>query len=250
MAASAPSGPRQACMTAVMTGLVLGYGIGSQRWSRSRASVFANLAAGAGLLVVARVSGATAADVGLGRADVMRGVRVGLATVPPIAAVLAAGAALPTTRRFFADERALELDGREIAYELLVRIPLATALSEEVMFRGALLSVASAWPGPRWASAYCSLVFGAWHVLPALEAHRRNQAAAAVADRLGGRAATVVATVTATTVAGLALSKLRIRSQSLLAPFLAHTALNGIAFGLAWATRRTSSSAGPRELRR
>ena len=183
-------------------------------------------------MAIARQWGATYADVGLARADAIRGIRVGLAVVPPIATVLATGATVPATRRFFADERATEVNGRELAYELVVRIPLGTALIEEIMFRGVLLSAASAWPGPQWASAYCSLVFGAWHVLPALEAHRRNPAAAAVADHLGGSAATVVATVAATTVAGLARCTLRLRSRSLLAPVLAHATLNGVRFGL------------------
>jgi membrane protease YdiL (CAAX protease family) len=246
MSAPAAFVPREAGRTLGMTGLVLGYGLASQRWLTQRASVPANLVASAGLLLVARQWGASCADLGARPADVGRGVGVGLAVVPPIAAVLATGARLPATRRYFVDERAARVDGREIGYELVVRIPLGTALSEEVMFRGALLGIASAWLGPTAASLYCSLVFGAWHVLPALEAHRHNPAAAALADRAGGRVATVLATVAATTVAGLALCKLRFSARSLVAPVLAHTALNGVAFGLAWATRGTQSSVGAR----
>jgi hypothetical protein len=75
--------PRQACPTMGMTGLVLGYGLASQRWITQRASVPANLVASAGLLVVARRWGASCADVGARRTDMGRGLLVGLAVARP-----------------------------------------------------------------------------------------------------------------------------------------------------------------------
>ena len=56
---------------------------------------------------------------------------------------------------------------------------------------------------------------------------------------MGGRTATVIATVAATTAAGIALTKLRLGTRSLLAPVLADAPLNSVAFGLAWATQDT-----------
>ena len=66
----------------------------------------ANLAV-AGLSVLAgRRWGVPAADMGLARDRVVRGLRVGLAASAPVVAVVVLGALLPATRRFFLDERA------------------------------------------------------------------------------------------------------------------------------------------------
>jgi uncharacterized protein len=219
--------------TALLTGLALVYGAFSQRWLTSRLSVPAGLAASAGTLALTRRWGASWQDVGLSPADAPRGVRVGLAAAAPIAGVLIAGAIHPRTRRLFADERVVDATRGEAAYHMVLRIPIGTAVTEEVLFRAALVPVASAWLGPRRAVWYSSFVFGLWHVPPALEAHRSNPEGAAAADRLGGRVATVVATVAATTAAGIALCELRRRSRSLLAPIIAHMTLNAVAFGIA-----------------
>jgi len=82
------------------------------------------------------------------------------------------------------------------------------------------------------------VLFGLWHVAPAIASADDNAALADVASASGGLAATVVATVVTTTVAGFALCWLRLRSRSLLAPALAHVATNSVAFAVAWAVAR------------
>jgi membrane protease YdiL (CAAX protease family) len=44
----------------------------------------------------------------------------------------------------------------------------------------------------------------------------------------------IAATVVVTTAAGVGLAWLRVRSDSLLAPMLAHLATNSVTFALAW----------------
>ena len=48
---------------------------------------------------------------------------------------------VPATRGFFQDERARGGGARHVLFETLVRIPLGTALPEEVIFRGSLLGL-------------------------------------------------------------------------------------------------------------
>ena len=74
-------------------------------------------------------------------------------------------------RRWFADDRVRAESRREVAYETLARIPIGTALFEEVAFRGVLtgLLLRTMAAGPAYAVS--SAVFGLWHVLPTLRDH-------------------------------------------------------------------------------
>jgi membrane protease YdiL (CAAX protease family) len=84
------------------------------------------------------------------------------------------------------------------------------------------------------------VLFGAWHVLPAVDGVR------ATSDRdepmaRGALIRQVAGTVVFTTVAGLVFALLRQRSGSLIAPFLLHWATNGLgilAAAWAWRARR------------
>ena len=161
-----------------------------------------------------------------------RSAAIGLGVAVPLAAAVVGGWRHPATREFFTDARVVELSGRDAAYELFVRIPVMTAATEELLFRSVLLGIASEWLGVRRATVYTSLVFGAWHVVPALHSHRQNKAAADAVDGKGGRAALVVGTVAATSAAGLGLCALRLRTKSVVAPIIVHAAVNTVAFAV------------------
>jgi membrane protease YdiL (CAAX protease family) len=238
---------REARQALVAGGLVLGYGAVAGR-APEGARLPANLAAAAGLVALARRWGRSWADLGLHPADLPAGIAVGVATVPVIATALGATAAVPPARDLFSDERVLGMSGWEAWREVLVRVPLETALAEEVLFRGGLLGLArAAGDDDRVAVAAVALAFGVWHVLPALESHRSNPAAADVADHVGGAGAVVASTIVATAAAGVAFAWLRLRSRSVVAPVIAHAALNSLAFvATHWIDRRRASrSAGP-----
>ena len=196
----------------------------------SPAYVPANLAAAGLAVAAARRSRVPLADLGMGRDRAGRGLRVGLAASVPVVAVVAAGAALPATRRWFLDERATAEGTGQALYHILVRIPFGTAVAEEAIFRGALLGLLLQRGSRARAVAVSSVLFGCWHVLPTLDTLTLNPVGAVVGDDPARTGGAVLAAVAATAAAGLGLSWLRLRSDSVLAPMVAHAAVNGSAF--------------------
>jgi uncharacterized protein len=97
----------------------------------------------------------------------------------------------------------------QVAGWLLLRIPVGTVWSEEAAFRGALGTAAAAAFGPRWGRVWQSVAFGLSHVADAR-----------------GAGEPVVPTVVVTGAAGWVFGWLYERSGSLLAPMLAHLAIN------------------------
>jgi uncharacterized protein len=195
-----------------------------------------NLALAAGLLLLARRWGLTAEELGLARRHLGSGTRWGGATVGVVALVIAAGVALADVlgpvATLLADERAA-LSGTALAWAALVRIPLGTAVFEEVAFRGVLRAACRRVWSPVAATAWSSVTFGLWHVAPTVVALRLNDVAPGSPAGLGAIAGAVVTT----TIAGVLFDQLRARSGSLLAPILAHWATNSLGLLAATATR-------------
>ena len=131
---------------------------------------------------------------------------------------------------FFADTRVSEVGHRRALYELALRIPIGTALAEELLFRSgltALFAQRRPWPV---AVATASALFGLWHVLPTVQSLDSNPAVGSVnagPARTTGAVAGVVAT---TAVAGIGFSLLGRRARSVLAPVLVHATLNGATY--------------------
>lgn len=188
------------------------------------------LLAAAGCVLLARAAGASWADLGLEPSRLGPAARVGAAAAALAAGTVGSGLVAPATRELFADERVTELSPRDTAFEVLVRIPLATAVAEELVFRSAVLGVGLRRTSTARAVALSSLVFGCWHVRSARRAHEANPGTAAIAARAGGQRATVAATVLATTAAGVGFAVLRLRTRSVVAPIIVHAALNAAAF--------------------
>jgi CAAX protease family protein len=104
-------------------------------------------------------------------------------------------ALIPATRPLLNDQRIAGLDRRQLAYQVLLRIPVGTVAWEEIAFRG---------------------------VRPTAEALAVNRLAAG----RGARITAVAAVAAGTAGAGALLSLLRERSGSLAAPVLLHLAAN------------------------
>jgi uncharacterized protein len=179
------------------------------------------------LLAVARRCGVTWSGLGLHPDRWRGGMWWGMGAVAVVAVVVALG--LLVSERVSAvgvllsDERAA-LPAPELLYQALVRIPLGTAVFEEVAFRGVLLGALLRVTG-RWSAvAWSSVVFGLWHVAPTIVTLEMNQVAPGSAEGL----LAVLGAVVVTTVAGVLFSALRLRSASLLAPVLAHWATNSL----------------------
>jgi uncharacterized protein len=187
-----------------------------------------NLVLTALLLALARAAGLRVADLGLARRDVGSGLRWGALAMAVVAlgltvAVALGDAAGPVTA-MLQDERA-QLAPGSLAWAALVRIPLGTALFEEVAFRGVLLAALLRITSTSGAVAWSSVVFGLWHVAPTMVALELNGVAPL---SLGGLSA-VAGGVIVTTVGGVVFALLRVRSGSLVAPILAHVATNSLA---------------------
>lgn len=181
-----------------------------------------NVSLGAGALAAGLVAGLDRDELGLGEGWAARGWRWG----GPVLAVVAGGAVvaglLPVTAPLLEDTRG-DIGAGELLLRTLVVIPIGTVLVEEVAFRGVLLGLARRLLSPARAAALVAGLFGLWHVVPAWRADG---------------AAVAAGTFVATTAAGVGFGWLRTRSDSLLAPVLAHVATNSGALLGAWLATR------------
>ena len=206
---------------------------GLRPWHRRWYPVVNALAAAA-LLAAAKASGLTAADLGLRRDRLRSGLRLGSAAAAPLVAAFGLAALTPATRPLLDDQRVAGLDRRQLAYQVLLRIPLGTVAWEETAFRGVLQAALRRVLAEPAATAVAGAVFGIWHIRPTAEALAANRLAAA----RGTRITAVTAVAAGTAAAGALLSLLRARSGSLAAPVLVHLAAN-CAAPLASALART-----------
>jgi membrane protease YdiL (CAAX protease family) len=223
-----PRRPVVAEVTAL--GVVGLYNVVAHRHVGRRARLLANVGAATVLVGAARAAGLTAADLGMGRTELRRGTRVGLLAAIPVVAGVGAALAAPRARALLADEKVTGAGRREAAFETFVRIPLETAFSEEVIFRGVLLGLALRNRSTLGAILSSSLWFGLWHVYPTVGSLDRGAGGSIGAASVGARAGATAGVVAATTAAGFAFAGLRLGSGSVAAPVVAHAALNMAAF--------------------
>jgi membrane protease YdiL (CAAX protease family) len=222
--------PRPFAVESVAVGAVALYNVVSHRHIGRRARIATNVSAAGALVGLARVAGLGPADLGLERARLLHGVRTGVTAAVPIVAGVGVALAVPQSRRLLADEKVTGTGRAEAAFETFVRIPLETALAEEIIFRGVLLGLGLHQRTRLGAVVSSSIWFGLWHVYPTLGSLGRGGGGDVVGDQphhVGGATAAVVA---ATAGAGVLFAMLRLRSGSVAAPVIAHAALNMAAF--------------------
>jgi uncharacterized protein len=137
---------------------------------------------------------------------------------------IGAGLSLPLFALRISDRRLAGLRGRALLYQTLVRVPLGTAVTEEIAFRGVLFAAASAegFPEP---AAIASLAFGLWHVGPTYILIHVNRPDASTRTKV----LVIAAGIVATSVVGLMLIELRIETGGLVAPIALHASLNSLA---------------------
>lgn len=189
-----------------------------------------SLAATSLLALVAWKVGLDRADLGLQRTALRSGLSWGLKVAAAAAVALTIVVAIPALHPLFEDERVRGIGPGLLAYRALIRIPLGTALFEEFAFRGVLFGAWARIASRRRAALGSSFVFGVWHIRPAIELLDANELAFSSAARL----AVLTAAVLLTTIAGYLFCLLRVHSRSLLAPFIAHAAINSLAIVAAY----------------
>lgn len=191
--------------------------------------VVAGVAMAGALAVIAVSRRVSLRDLGLVPSSWRRGLLWGGALAAAAGVAYAVLLVIPATRDSIATGGGAQ--GRALWVAVLLVIPLGTVLPEELAFRGLLLhqlALLGHRLDLRAGVALSSAAFGLWHVLPALAGGAAN---AAVDDVLGGGVAgtvlRVLVTVAFTAVAGVVLGVVRLRSRSLVAPMMAHWAVNG-----------------------
>jgi len=205
----------------------------------------ARLTAATAVLALARGSGVSWAGLGLCRAELGSGVRTGLAGGACAVAGVCAAAALPATRGFFLDERsaAAAVPGQFSAE--LARITFAAIPAEELTYRSALLGLMLEDGSRLGSAAWSSALFGLSHISPTLSTMRQTAVQHHLAGNWPRTAAFVTGNVAVTGIAGAAFAWLRLRSGSVVAPLLAHAALNDAALVAGRAVhRRNDEPAG------
>jgi uncharacterized protein len=191
----------------------------------------AHLAVGLGLtaclLVIARAQGLAAADLGLARPAWPTGLRWGAAAAGLVGAWYALAYLITPLRQAIPEGDGNP--GRAVLWAVLVVIPLGTVLPEELAFRGLLLALLRDRYGVRTGTLLSSGLFGLWHIAASLGGGPANAAiGGVVGSDAAGTVARVVVTVLFTTLGGVVLCWLRLRSGSLLAPLLAHWTVNAL----------------------
>jgi membrane protease YdiL (CAAX protease family) len=191
----------------------------------------AGLGSAAVVAALGRSAGVSRTDLGLDFASVNRDLRFGLVAALPLAAVAAAGALNPRAGRLYDAEHIRTAGAVRALYEAGLRIPVGTALAEETIFRGVLLGTLQRRRPPAAAAALSSLVFGLWHIGPAL---RQSGEAGLGLPRSHHRLLHAAGTVVATAAAGLFLARLRQATGSILAPWLCHGSVNAAGYLAGW----------------
>lgn len=196
-------------LSAVLVGWSFTAGI-EQPWRRHPV---VQAALGTSLALAAR------APLGLRPPPGRAGLRLGAAVAAAVAGGVLAGSAVPKVRAGMAARELPLRPGRWLGLE----IPLGTVWSEETAFRGALGTLASSAFGPTGGRTLQALTFGLTHIADA---------------RATGEP--IVGTVVATGLAGWVFALLAERSGSLLAPMLAHLAINEAGAIAALAVQRSA----------
>lgn len=161
------------------------------------------------------------APLGLRPPPARSGLRLGLAVAGVVSAGVASTTVVPRVRAAMAER---ELPERPLHW-LGVEIPVGTVWSEETAFRGALATVAAEAFGATGGRALQALTFGLTHIPDAR-----------------GTGETIPGTVAVTGLAGWMFALLAERSGSLLAPMLAHLAINEAGAIAALAVQRFSGA--------
>ena len=191
------------------------------------------------VLGIARTAGVSRAELGLGRRELGSGARTGAVAGACAAAAVLAAAAVPATRGLFLDDRAAAA-GRGGLAAGLARITFAAVPPEELTYRSALLALWLGNGSRGSAVTWSSALFGLSHILPTRSTMGQTALGQHLERRPLRQAAFVAGNVAVTGAAGAVFGWLRLRSGSVLAPLLAHAALNDSALVAGRAAHRLS----------
>ena len=177
------------------------------------------------VVLIARRAGTTWTAMGLRADRAGRGLRVGAILGFAVVGAIVVATASGVAGELVEDDRIVEGSFGLALYHGLFRIPLGTALYEEVLFRGVVFGMLVRRYTPLTAALWSALLFGVWHVLPALDAIDYNQFGE-VLTGVGGTSLAIVGAVLSTFVVGLVFQWIRLYANSIVAPVIVHVASN------------------------
>lgn len=179
-------------------------------------------------ILIARRAGTTWTTMGLRTDRLKRGFTFGGIIVAIIVAGVGIAIALPATRELFRDDRIIGSSVAWVSFQAFVRIPLATALYEEVLFRGIVFGMLIRRRSPLVAGLMTSVLFGLWHILPTIDTLQTNPAGNLFTGIIGVAIA-IVGAIAGTFIAGLGFLWIRLYANSTYASVLAHIGTNSVA---------------------
>lgn len=204
---------------------------------------FSNLIIAFGAILYGVFFGTSLQQLGIGFNLILVNMLIGLALSMPIIISIILFSSYPTFSKHFSRQPNQNYNWHQFAYELGFRIPFGTALSEEVIFRSVLFAILLSNHSVILAIIFDSIIFGLWHVFPTLHAvkdheslnnklknkHQRNMLA-------------VFVSIITTSILGVGLALLTLKTKSFISAWVLHSAINGSAvFGgyfTIWRTRR------------
>ncbi len=180
-----------------------------------------------GLFGLYKFAGLTLEDIGLERTHMATGLKYGAICMAIILCGLLLVYALDA--HAFRDARYHQSVKAALLAALILE-PLKTVLFEELAFRGILPAILLRVNNQKWFAIIASSVtFGLWHVSSSTAIGNYHLGSSLVI----GQTTVVAATVIFTTLAGIILCELRLRSKSLLAPIIVHWFVDGMTIVLA-----------------
>jgi membrane protease YdiL (CAAX protease family) len=185
-----------------------------------------NLIAAAALIALARRSGMSFADIGLGTARLRSGLALGGLVAVGVGSAFMGAARSGRFDRWLLDERARGHRRAGVAYRSLVRFPVGTALFEELAFRGVLDGLWRRRGGDGAAGVITAVAFGAWHVVPTYRLYPGMGLGAGAQASRSERVWAALGSGAVTAASGSGFTWLRRRSGSVAAPWLVHAAYN------------------------
>lgn len=224
---------------------ILAYGSILAKYIPRKAHIGSNLLA-AGLTVLLGIFlGLSFPQMGLTLHGVTKIIIVSIAATLAIFLVTFLVSFIPFLKRIFLGESFANARARTVFFEAGFRIPLGTALVEEILFRGVLLGALLQSYSPVAAGIIAAIVFGLWHIVPSINSIESNNA---VQEKLRAKslhtASSVAAIVLVTTIAGLFFNWLRIVSGTIFTTWAVHWAINSsgaVAAALQGKIHRTST---------
>jgi len=180
-------------------------------------------------MLIATRAGTTWTSMGLRkdrakRGFIVGGAIIGLITIGFIIAI-AAAAVFPGLRPMFENTEVVENSTGFVLFQAFVRIPIATAFYEEMLFRGVIFGMLTRRHSPLLAAVITSLLFGLWHIAPTIADPPNAQLDPSSLLDIGKLAVFAVA---GTAPAGLAFLWVRLYANSVWASVLAHIGTNSI----------------------